>query len=341
MTDQAVLPSLAQRLVSELMPIAVVVDGPDAALWARALEEAGATAETFDAAQGGSFDLAVLATDRRPAEQTARVAAIASVSERLLLLPEPGAESDTEAWFELLADHGYQPVVDYDAAYLGPGAFLVDRNATAAETDLDGFAERMAPPKPPPPPEPPPELLALRTEVGRLNAALAAAAARAEAWQARAEAAEADAAAMQEQVNAWSGLRAWVTARCAIGELNELAALRAATRTGGRASLLARLFGRADRPAPEEAAVLADLAVLRASPLFDAAWYVATNPSVAERGLDPVLHYRLFGAAAGADPGPWFDTQAYVERYPEARANPLLHAIRTGAADELARAIPG
>jgi hypothetical protein len=78
--------------------------------------------------------------------------------------------------------------------------------------------------------------------------------------------------------------------------------------------------------------VLEEAALIRACPLFDAAWYVAANPEAFAGGaLDPVFHYVLIGGPAGRDPGPWFDSQAYVTQYPEASPGPLQHAIRSGA----------
>jgi hypothetical protein len=79
--------------------------------------------------------------------------------------------------------------------------------------------------------------------------------------------------------------------------------------------------------------VLNDVRKVAASPLFDPAWYVATNPDVAASGMDPALHYVLAGAHEGRDPGPGFSVRAYVERYPEAATAgrpALLHFIETG-----------
>jgi len=87
-------------------------------------------------------------------------------------------------------------------------------------------------------------------------------------------------------------------------------------------------------PSPAEQKILAEAALLRAEPLFDAPWYIAANPELAAHAADPVLHYLLLGARAGADPGPWFDSSAYLRAHPEvsrAGINPLVHAIRTGA----------
>jgi GT2 family glycosyltransferase len=72
-----------------------------------------------------------------------------------------------------------------------------------------------------------------------------------------------------------------------------------------------------------------------ASGWFDAAWYRATYPDVAD-AADPALHYLRRGAAEGRSPGPRFDGPAYVRRHPDVLlqgVNPLLHFLDTGARD--------
>jgi hypothetical protein len=108
-----------------------------------------------------------------------------------------------------------------------------------------------------------------------------------------------------------------------------------------RAVLLARLAARGELSAwraaererlKEEAAA----ARLRASPAFDAAWYLEQNLDVAAAGEDPVLHYLRNGAAELRDPGPFFSTSYYVEHYPDVAAagqNPLLHYLISGAVE--------
>ena len=78
----------------------------------------------------------------------------------------------------------------------------------------------------------------------------------------------------------------------------------------------------------------AEIAELRASPLFDAAFYLSQNPDLANAKHDPVAHYIWVGAGQGAMPNPYFDGAWYASRHPEILAgeNPLLHWIRTGAA---------
>ncbi len=80
--------------------------------------------------------------------------------------------------------------------------------------------------------------------------------------------------------------------------------------------------------------MLADAALVRSSALFDAGWYIASHPALAETGGDPVLHYVAKGAAAGADPGPYFDSAAYRAAHPACFGAPLAHAIRHGHVDK-------
>lgn len=74
-----------------------------------------------------------------------------------------------------------------------------------------------------------------------------------------------------------------------------------------------------------------DLNLIRKSPLFDRSWYLANYPDVAAAGIDPALHYLLYGWLEGRDPGPDFSTRGYLESHEavkKAGTNPLLHFIR-------------
>jgi len=78
---------------------------------------------------------------------------------------------------------------------------------------------------------------------------------------------------------------------------------------------------------------LADAAELRASSLFDGAWYLRTYPEVVATGLSPALHYLRHGVAEQRDPGPEFSTKHYLGRHPlvaRTKTNPLLNHLRTG-----------
>lgn len=83
--------------------------------------------------------------------------------------------------------------------------------------------------------------------------------------------------------------------------------------------------------------------LLRRSALFDAAWYRATYPDVAEAGIDPVRHYLRAGAAEGRDPGPRFSARDYLARNPDvARTgmDPLVHYLRHGQREGRANEAP-
>jgi ADP-heptose:LPS heptosyltransferase/GT2 family glycosyltransferase len=74
---------------------------------------------------------------------------------------------------------------------------------------------------------------------------------------------------------------------------------------------------------------------VRKSGLFDAEYYVATYPDVAERTIDPLVHYLEEGAREGRNPYSEFDGRFYLEQCSlrgEQPNNPLLHYIRIGAA---------
>jgi glycosyltransferase involved in cell wall biosynthesis/GT2 family glycosyltransferase len=76
---------------------------------------------------------------------------------------------------------------------------------------------------------------------------------------------------------------------------------------------------------------------LRASGLFDAAWYLARYPDVALSGLTPEDHFRVYGDAMGRNPGPGFDAQAYLDGHRDLRVQrpaALRHYIRFGRAEQ-------
>jgi hypothetical protein len=86
----------------------------------------------------------------------------------------------------------------------------------------------------------------------------------------------------------------------------------------------------------EEGDVIDPLSQLRLAKLFDAEWYLATYPDVAEAGFDPAEHFLSHGAAEGRNPGPHFDSAAYLTANPDvaaAGANPLLHYIEHGQSE--------
>ena len=337
--------ALAARIVTDLMPIALAVSGTGEAAFAAALAEAGANPEIFVPGQAAAFDLAILLTPpdaARDLVEAARIQALAAATDRLLLIPVPlGAAGplDLDSWFEIFAEHGFQPVVEYDAGFLGQGAFLVDRNAIAAESELGAFAERLAMGG---------ALASSSQRVAALEAELAQggdrdnlvkalAARQAEAaLRNRTDQAESAASSMRQQVAAWQRLGIWISAVTQSRARNTLAALHAARGSlPPDPSLWSRLLRRRGVPSAADAQLLADAALLRACPLFDPAWYLAQRPQTAAAGADPVWDFLLRGAVEGIEPGPWFDSAAYVAAHPEAADNPLLHAIKSGEAEAI------
>jgi len=82
-------------------------------------------------------------------------------------------------------------------------------------------------------------------------------------------------------------------------------------------------------------ALFGDFEEVRKSGLFDAEYYLVTYPDVAQRNIDPLVHYLEEGAREGRNPYPDFDAGFYLEqcqRRGEQPDNPLLHYLRIGAA---------
>ncbi len=80
-------------------------------------------------------------------------------------------------------------------------------------------------------------------------------------------------------------------------------------------------------------ALASDVALIEASDMFNAVWYLRNNPDVAATGMDPAVHYLRYGASEGRNPGPGFDTDWYRESNPEIDVevvNPLVHYLRHG-----------
>src|ERR1700686_1469923 len=83
------------------------------------------------------------------------------------------------------------------------------------------------------------------------------------------------------------------------------------------------------------AALFGDYEVARKSGFFDPEYYLATYPDVAERNIDPLVHYLEEGSLEGRNPHADFDSAFYLEQCKERGEepeNPLLHYIRIGAA---------
>jgi ADP-heptose:LPS heptosyltransferase len=76
-----------------------------------------------------------------------------------------------------------------------------------------------------------------------------------------------------------------------------------------------------------------DRAALKASSLFDEAWYVLHHPDAEASALSPVDHFLSIGGSLGYLPGPDFDAPGYLSRNSDvasAGVNPLLHFINFG-----------
>jgi len=76
--------------------------------------------------------------------------------------------------------------------------------------------------------------------------------------------------------------------------------------------------------------------LIRSSALFDAGWYVRQYPEVVTYGLDPAYDFLWNAAPLGRNPGPGFDSNCYLLQHSDVaqrRMNPLLHYILFGAAE--------
>lgn len=81
-------------------------------------------------------------------------------------------------------------------------------------------------------------------------------------------------------------------------------------------------------------------ALLEGSPLFDADYYLDSYPDVAESGINPALHYLLFGAREERNPSLHFNTKSYLLQYPElvdSNINPLIHHLHSSQIKETSK----
>lgn len=75
---------------------------------------------------------------------------------------------------------------------------------------------------------------------------------------------------------------------------------------------------------------------MQKSPLFDAAWYLATYEDIHQAGVDPLVHYLETGGFEARNPSRYFDSAWYLATYPdiaEAGLNPLVHFLESGYAE--------
>src|SRR6185503_2039717 len=62
-------------------------------------------------------------------------------------------------------------------------------------------------------------------------------------------------------------------------------------------------------------------------------FYLSRYPDVAAAGINPLVHYIVWGAREGRDPNPFFDTTFYLKTNPEVErsgVNPLAHYLIRG-----------
>jgi O-antigen biosynthesis protein len=82
--------------------------------------------------------------------------------------------------------------------------------------------------------------------------------------------------------------------------------------------------------------LISDILLIIRLKLFDADWYLQQNPDVADAGVNPLVHYVLYGATGGRDPHPLFNSDWYLQQNPDvadAGVNPLVHYVRYGAVE--------
>ncbi len=191
------------------------------------------------------------------------------------------------------------------------------------------------------------DLAAARATLSEREAALARGTEEAEAYRTDLEAARTRLSAREAEFSART-LEAEATAeelqsyrrqatlemvRARIALHNALRANRAGDSIASR--LLARLRRQAVTNRQRREAERAEL--IRASGLFDSAWYLRRYQDVREAGIDPAIHYLRHGATEGRDPSPQFSTAAYRQRYLDvatAGVNPLVHFLEFGISEE-------
>ncbi len=94
-----------------------------------------------------------------------------------------------------------------------------------------------------------------------------------------------------------------------------------------------RVLAAPPSPSAAPADLPRELETLRAAGLFDAAYYLANNPDIAQNRADPLTHYHLHGWREGRRPNFYFDLAFYLGENADVRAagiDPLLHYIWAG-----------
>jgi len=73
--------------------------------------------------------------------------------------------------------------------------------------------------------------------------------------------------------------------------------------------------------------------LIKNSSLFDTSFYLEQNPDVALSGVNPIIHYIVFGTKEGRDPSSLFCTSFYLLQNPDVAdsgMNPLAHYVKYG-----------
>ena len=86
----------------------------------------------------------------------------------------------------------------------------------------------------------------------------------------------------------------------------------------------------------DEQAAVGDRELILRSGLFDADYYLKTNPAAAASGMDPLRHFLYVGAAQGFGPFREFDVEYYEKENADVifgEINPLVHYLRYGRAE--------
>jgi glycosyltransferase involved in cell wall biosynthesis len=69
------------------------------------------------------------------------------------------------------------------------------------------------------------------------------------------------------------------------------------------------------------------------APVFDAAWYRQAYPDVVQSGFDGLTHFLYFGWKEGRDPSPRFSVSDYLAANPtvaDSGVNPVVHSLKSG-----------
>ena len=77
--------------------------------------------------------------------------------------------------------------------------------------------------------------------------------------------------------------------------------------------------------------------VISNSGYFDSEYYLKENPDVSQAGIDPILHYLMYGAYEGRNPSMSFNTLDYWRAHPEIlidNINPLIHMLHLNNKDK-------